>query len=69
MASTGFWVGPEMAPKDFQSDMWAVEVKTTTANSHSGIAINGELQLDESNTEKLYLYNLVVEVLPQDGQT
>lgn len=69
VASTGFWVGPEMAPKDFQSDMWAVEVKTTTANSHSGIAINGELQLDESNTEKLYLYNLVVEVLPQEGQT
>lgn len=69
VASTSFWVGPEMAPKDFQSDMWAVEVKTTVANSHSGITINGELQLDESNTEKLYLYNLVVEVLPQDGQT
>lgn len=67
--SLGFWVGPEMAPKDFQSDMWAVEVKTTAAKSHSGIAINGELQLDEANTEKLYLLNLVVEYLQQDGQT
>lgn len=69
VASTGFWLGPEMAAKDFQSDMWAVEVKTSAINSHSGIAINGELQLDESNIEKLYLYNLVVEVLSQDGHT
>lgn len=68
-SSIAFWVGPEMAPKDFQSDMWAVEVKTAAANSHSGIAINGELQLDEANTEKLYLLNLVVEYLQQDGQT
>ena len=68
-SSTGFWVGPEMAPKDFQGDMWAVEVKTTVAHSHSNIAINGELQLDESDTDKLYLYHLVVEALPQDGET
>ena len=63
------WVGPDMAPKDFQSDMWAVEVKTTSVTSHSGISINGELQLDESNIEHLFLYNLIVEVLEQDGQT
>ena len=63
------WVGPEMAPKDFQSDMWAVEVKTTSVTSHSGISINGELQLDESNLEHLFLYNLIIEVLEQDGQT
>lgn len=69
VATTSLWVGPNMAPKDFQSDMWAVEVKTTTANGRSGISINGELQLDESNVEKLFLYNLIVEVLQQDGQT
>ena len=63
------WGGPELAPKDFQSDMWAVEVKTTSVTPHSGISINGELQLDESNIEQLFLYNLVVEVLQQDGQT
>ena len=67
--ATYSWVGPEMAPKDFQSDMWAVEVKTTSATSHSGISINGELQLDESNIEHLFLYNLIVETLEQDGQT
>lgn len=67
--ATSTWIGPEMAPKDFQSDMWAVEVKTTSATSHSGISINGELQLDESNIELLFLYNLIVEVLEKDGQT
>lgn len=69
VTTTGFWLGPEKAPKDFQSDMWAVEVKTTAANSHSGISINGELQLDESELEQLFLFNLVVEILQQDGQT
>lgn len=69
VTTTGFWVGPDKAPKDFQSDMWAVEVKTTAANSHSGISINGELQLDETEVEHLFLFNLVVEVLPQEGQT
>lgn len=69
VTTTGFWVGPDKAPKDFQSDMWAVEVKTTAANSHSGISINGELQLDETDVERLFLFNLVVEVLQQDGQT
>lgn len=63
------WVGPEMAPKDFQSDMWAVEVKTSTAATHSGISINGELQLDESSFEHLFLYNLIVEVSQQEGES
>ena len=63
------WVGPEMAPKDFQSDMWAVEIKTTSATSQSGISINGEFQLDESDVEYLFLYNLVVEVSQQEGNT
>lgn len=67
--ATSTWFGPEMAPKDFQSDMWAVEVKTTSATSQSGISINGELQLDESSIEHLFLYNLVVEVSQQEGET
>lgn len=68
-AAIEFWVGSDMAPQDFQSDMWAVEVKTVTTNNQSGISINGELQLDESDIEKLFLYNLVVEVLQKEGQT
>lgn len=69
VAVTSFWVGPDMAPKDYQSGMWAVEVKTTLANSHSGISINGEQQLDESDIAKLYLYNIVVEASQQNGQS
>lgn len=63
------WVGPDMAPKDFHSDLWAVEVKTVSSTNNTGLSINGECQLDESDVEKLFLYNLVVEVLQQDGKT
>ena len=62
------WVGPNMAPQDFQSEYWAVEVKTTTVNKFPNVSINGELQLDETLFEKLYLYNLVVEIVPIDGK-
>ena len=62
------WVGPNMAPQDFQSDSLAVEVKTTTVNKFPNVSINGELQLDETPLEKLYLYNLVVEIVPIDGK-
>ena len=63
-----FWVGPNMAPQDFQSESWAVEVKTITANKYPNVSINGELQLDESPIEKLFLYNLVVDIVPVDGK-
>lgn len=63
------WVGPNMNPQDFQSELWAVEVKTITANKFPNVLINSELQLDESTISKLYLYNMVVEILPVDGKT
>ena len=62
------WVGPNMAPQDFQSKSWAVEVKTITANKYPNVSINGELQLDETPIDKLFLYNLVVEIVPVDGK-
>lgn len=62
------WIGPEMAPKDFQSNMWAVEVKTITKNSFPYVSINGEHQLDESSFENLFLYNVVVDIPQQGGQ-
>jgi len=62
------WVGPNMAPQDFQSESWAVEVKTITANKFPNVSINGELQLDETPKDKLFLYNLVVEIDPVDGK-
>ena len=62
------WVGPNLAPHDFQSESWAVEVKTITANKYPNVSINGELQLDETLIDKLFLYNLVVEIDPVDGK-
>lgn len=62
------WVGPNMAPQDFQGELWSVEVKTIAANKFPSVSINGELQLDETSIEKLYLYNLVVDIVPDDGK-
>lgn len=62
------WVGPNMAPQDFQGELWSVEVKTIAANKFPIVSINGELQLDETPIEKLYLYNLVVDIVPVDGK-
>lgn len=67
--SIKYWVGPNMAPQDFQSELWAVEVKTISANNFPNISIHGELQLDETTIEKLFLYNLVVEVVSTDGKS
>ena len=62
------WVGPNMAPQDFQGELWSVEVKTIAANKFPSVSINGELQLDETPIKKLYLYNLVVDIVPVDGK-
>ena len=68
VCSVESWVGPNMAPQDFQSESWAVEVKTITTNKFPNVSINGELQLDETFIDKLFLYNLVVEIVPVDGK-
>ena len=62
------WVGPNMAPQDFQGKSWAVEVKTTTVNKFPIVSINGELQLDETYLGNLFLYNLLVDIVPVDGK-
>lgn len=62
------WVGPNMTPQDFQGELWSVEVKTIAANKFPCVSINGELQLDETPIEKLYLYNLVVDIVPVEGK-
>lgn len=67
--SIQYWVGPNKAPQDFISESWAVEVKTTSVNKFPNVSINGELQLDETTKEKLFLYNLVVEIVSIDGKT
>ena len=67
--SVSSWVGPNMAPQDFQGELWSVEVKTIAANKFPSVSINGELQLDETPIEKLFLYNLVVDIEPVDGKS
>ena len=67
--SVASWVGPNRAPQDFQSESWALEVKTISANKYPEVSINGELQLDETHIDKLFLYNLVVEIVPIEGKT
>lgn len=62
------WVGPNKAPQDFIGEAWAVEVKTISVNRFPDVSINGELQLDETSIDKLFLYNLVVEIGSVDGK-
>ena len=67
--SIKYWVGPNMAPQDFQSELWAVEVKTISVSNFPNVSIHGELQLDETTIEKLFLYSLVVEIVSTDGKS
>ncbi|MBQ3383525.1 MAG: PD-(D/E)XK motif protein [Bacteroidales bacterium] len=64
-----YWLGPELSSKDFQSDLWAVEVKTVGFNSGYSIIVNGENQLDESSLVKLFLFVLTIESLQEEGQS
>ncbi len=66
---TSYWVGPIGAPQDFQASRWSVEVKAVGLKSLDVVNINGELQLDESTTENLYLYKLIVEDSNAEGLT
>lgn len=63
------WLGPEKALQDFQSETWAVEVKTTHGNNHQKIHINSERQLDISNLSNLYLYHLSLDAMQNSGET
>lgn len=63
------WVGVDKALRDFQSNNWAVEVKTTSTNNPQKAIINGERQLDDTLLENLFLFHLSVEVSNGNGQT
>ena len=39
------WIGTEKQVRDFQSETWAVEVKTTHGNNHQKVHISNERQL------------------------
>lgn len=59
------WKGPETGIRDFEHNMWAVEVKTTTTHNQQKLFINSERQLDCSHLNNLYLFHISVEI--RDG--
>ena len=63
------WVGVDKALRDYQSDSWAVEVKTTSTNNPQKVTINGERQLDETLLKNLFLFHYSVEVSNGNGLT
>jgi hypothetical protein len=63
------WIGTEKQVRDFQSNSWAVEVKTTHGNNHQKVHISSERQLDKSNLEYLFLYHLSLEQQQNSGET
>lgn len=63
------WLGPEKGVRDFQDTSWAVEVKTTRGNSKQLITINSEKQLDATGLDKLYLFHLSLDIVPETGES
>ncbi len=63
------WVGPERQIRDFQSDSWSVEVKTSYGNNHQKVQISSERQLDTSRLETLLLFHLSLDVRQRAGET
>ena len=59
------WKGPGGANQDYQAGTRALEVKATTGNSASSVKVSNELQLDDTDCERLFL--LVVWLREQDG--
>jgi hypothetical protein len=63
------WKGPEKSIQDFRHSNWAVEVKTSHGNNHQKIPISNERQLDDTLTEKIFLYHLSLEVKVGSGES
>jgi hypothetical protein len=69
LAVINTWTGTEKQIRDFQSDSWAVEVKTTHGNNHQKVLISSERQLDITNLEDLFLYHISLEQQQNSGET
>lgn len=62
-----WWHGPVSENQDFQAGSRAVEVKTTTGNSATGVRISNELQLDDTDRQPLYLLHLWLKEMEGSG--
>jgi hypothetical protein len=67
--AVGWWHGPDPKNQDYQNGNRALEVKTTTVNSHTAVRISNELQLDDSDCEQLFLLHLWLKELEGEGTT
>lgn len=63
------WTGPEKSIQDFQYSNWAIEVKTTSGNSHQKISISNERQLDDSLIPYIYLFHISLDVRKEYGES
>jgi hypothetical protein len=63
------WIGSAKETRDFQMNLWALEVKTTHGNNHQKVQISSERQLDNTHLEKLFLYHLSLEKSQGSGET
>jgi hypothetical protein len=57
-----WWLGPERAYHDFESDRVVVEVKSTIRKEPRKVVINNERQLDDSNIDELHLFVLTLDI-------
>ncbi len=56
------WKGPESGIRDFEHNLWAVEVKTTSTHNQQKLYVNSERQLDSSHLNDLFLLHLSIEL-------
>lgn len=63
------WLGPQAMSQDFHLPAATVEVKTSTAKSHTTLAISSARQLDSTGIAKLFLFYLGLDERRQDGDT
>lgn len=67
--AVGWWHGPAGENQDFQNRNRVVEVKATTGNSPTVVNISNELQLDESDCDKLFLFHLWLKDIKGSGKS
>ena len=63
------WTGPDSRQHDFQYGNYAIEVKTISQRKHRTAEITSEQQLDDSQTQNLFLYWLSVSVIENGKET
>lgn len=67
--SVGYWNGPIKAAQDFQSNCFAIEVKTTKVQQLNSVKISSEIQLDHCGRDELFLVVYQIEENKTRGET